>query len=189
MIFLFLLIMMVAQVARAWDVDWSHHQQKQPDSSRAPASDAAPANDSGTSVSSGEVVNGVPNPTAEKPHRKILDGLVQPTHQTYVGDRQEFVILNTAKGFVPNNVRLHKGLHYVVHIVNVNEDKKNVSFMLDAFDQHYATYYGQIRSFDLDPDKEGIFDFQCPETNSSGKLVVLGTGPASPVRTISSDQK
>ena len=61
--------------------------------------------------------------------------------------------------------------------MNVNEDKKNVSFMLDAFGQHHATYFGKIKSFDLDPTTEGIFDFQCPETSAQGKLVIFGTQP------------
>jgi hypothetical protein len=89
-------------------------------------------------------------------------------------DRQELVILNTATGFIPNAVRVRKGVHYTIHVVNVNEAKKNVSFMLDAFDQHHATYFGKIKTFDVDPDKEGVFEFQCPETSGVGRLIVFG---------------
>ncbi len=93
-------------------------------------------------------------------------------------DRQEVVIMNTDHGFVPSNVRFRKNMHYLIHVVNVNKQNKNVSFMLDAFNQHHSTFYGDTKTFKLDPEKEGVFEFQCPETNSSGKMVVYG--PSSP---------
>lgn len=94
-------------------------------------------------------------------------------------DRQEIVILNTSKGFVPSNLRLRKGMHYLIHVVNVNKDSKNVSFMLDAFNQHHSTFYGETKTFKVDPDKEGLYEYQCPETSAAGKLVVYGpqSGP------------
>ena len=103
-------------------------------------------------------------------------------------DRQEFVILNTERGFVPSSIRVKKGNHYTIHIVNVNDAKKNVSFMLDAFAQNHATYFGKIKTFVLDPNKEGIFTFNCPETSAEGKMIVFssqGTSPAQ--RALSSD--
>jgi hypothetical protein len=103
-------------------------------------------------------------------------GIVQKITSPSVADRQELVILNTAKGFIPSNLRLRKGFHYTLHVVNVNEEKKNVSFMLDAFQQHHATYFGKIKTFELDPNKEGIFEFQCPETAALGKIVIFGDG-------------
>lgn len=106
-------------------------------------------------------------------------------------DRQEFVILNTSKGFVPSSVRVKKGNHYTIHIVNVNEDKKNVSFMLDAFAQNHATFYGKLKTFQLDPNKEGIFTFNCPETAAEGRLIVFGptTAPVNVRTPASSDDK
>ena len=86
---------------------------------------------------------------------------------------QELVILNTDKGFVPATVRLRKGTKYVVHVVNVNEKEKNVSFVLDGFAQHQSTYYGKVTEFTIDPKTEGVYSFQCPETALEGRMVVF----------------
>jgi len=175
-IFFVLLLMMIAQSASAWDVDFSRRQKKSQSAlpEKVVSKNAVVANDGGKDPDS------LP--------KRNLEGLVQKTVAPSYVDRQEVVILNTSKGFIPSNVRLHKGVHYTIHVVNVNEDKKNISFMLDAFDQHYATYYGQIRTFKMDPDKEGVFDFQCPETSSSGKLVVFGPAGMEPVRAPTSEK-
>ncbi len=143
-IFLILLLVLIAETGKAWDVDFSRRQIPQ-------------SNQKITDEKDGLVVKSV--------HR-----------DRNAKDRQEFVILNTNHGFVPAQVRLHKGLHYKVHVVNINEDKKNVSFIMDGFNQHYATYFGQIKTFDIDPDKEGVFEFECPETTAMGKVVVFGPG-------------
>jgi hypothetical protein len=86
---------------------------------------------------------------------------------------QEIVILNTDKGFVPSTVRVRESQPYKIHIVNVNEKERNVSFVMDAFSEHHATYYGKIKTFVIQPQKEGIYTFQSPETTSQGRLVVL----------------
>lgn len=85
---------------------------------------------------------------------------------------QEIVVLNTDKGFVPSTVRVRKGGQYKLYLVNVNSKDKNVSFVLDAFSEHHATYYGKIKSFYIQPKKDGVFSFQCPETSAQGRLVV-----------------
>lgn len=87
--------------------------------------------------------------------------------------RQEMVILNTDKGFIPSKVSLRKGIKYVIHVVNVNEREKNVSFILDSFSEHHSTFYGKIKTFEIKPAAEGIFTFQCPETSFEGKFVVV----------------
>ena len=180
-IFVFLLCLVMVKSALAWEVDFSHH--KVPPNQRQVSSE--PPSDP-TAVPKKMENKEIPPPPA-----KNLDGLVKRSASNF--DRQEFVILNTHHGFIPGQVRLKQGLHYRVHVVNVNEDKKNVSFMLDAFNQHYATFYGQIRTFDIDPDKEGVYDFQCPETLSSGKIIVFGPNGMSPVnnsdRMISSEKE
>jgi hypothetical protein len=157
------LIMLIAEKGRAWDVDFSHHQSQEAQQKfTAPAHEAAPASES-------EYVSTVHKNQNEK------------------FPRQEIVILNTEKGFVPNDVPLHKGQHYRVHVVNINESRKNLSFVLDGFDRHEATYYGQIKTFDVDPEREGVFEFECPETTSLGKVVVFGPKTTTDVhRTISS---
>jgi hypothetical protein len=86
---------------------------------------------------------------------------------------QEIVVLNTEKGFVPSTIRVKKGLNYQIHIVNVNEKEKNVSFVLDSFSEHHATFFGKIKSFVIRPQKEGVFRFNSPETSAQGKLVVF----------------
>lgn len=90
----------------------------------------------------------------------------------------EIVVLNTEKGFVPSTIRVKKGAAYQIHIVNVNEKEKNISFVLDSFSEHHATFYGKIKSFVIRPQKEGVFKFVSPETSAQGKLVVFpGNGP------------
>ena len=84
----------------------------------------------------------------------------------------DVVILNTEKGFLPTTVRLRKDVKYKIHIVNVNGSEKNVSFILDAFSEHHSTYYGNIKSFEVMPRKEGVFSFSCPETALEGRMVV-----------------
>lgn len=84
----------------------------------------------------------------------------------------DIVVLNTKEGFVPDTLRLMKGMKYRVHVVNVNSSEMNVSFILDAFSEHHATYYGKIKTFNVEPRKEGVYSFQCPETSIEGRLVV-----------------
>ncbi len=94
---------------------------------------------------------------------------------------QELVILNTPSGFIPSTLNVKTGGNYKIHVVNVNDEKKNISFVLDSFSQHHATYYGDIKSFYVQPKKDGIFTFVCPETSAQGRLVVYpgyqGSGP------------
>ena len=85
---------------------------------------------------------------------------------------QEMVILNTEKGFVPATVRVRQDGNYRIHVVNVNEREKNVSFVLDAFSEHHATFYGKIKTFEIHPKRNGVFRFVSPETAAQGRLVV-----------------
>lgn len=85
---------------------------------------------------------------------------------------EELVLMNTSKGFVPNVLRLKKGQRYKLHIVNVNEREKNVSFILDAFSENHGTFFAEPKVLNLNPKIEGIFSFQCPETGAHGKIIV-----------------
>ncbi|GIL18243.1 MAG: hypothetical protein BroJett040_19940 [Oligoflexia bacterium] len=105
----------------------------------------------------------VPQPKPESLVGSFLDSM---------GPTQDIVIINTEKGFVPETVRVKKGQNYRFHVVNVNDKEKNVSFMLDAFAQHHATYFGLEKSFTLQPKMEGIYSFHCPETAKQGKIIV-----------------
>ncbi len=95
---------------------------------------------------------------------------------------QEIVVLNTDKGFIPNTLRIRQGSKYKIHIVNVNDKEKNVSFVLDSFGEHHATYYGKIKSFYIEPKKEGIYSFECPETSNAGRLIVFANPGAQNIR-------
>lgn len=142
-----------AQVnVKAWDVDFSR-RQKELKTMRLPAS----------------IVD-----EAQKRQDTSVDyfEVVEPT--------QEIVIMNTEKGFVPETVRLKKGKNYKIFVVNVNGAEKNTSFILDAFSEHHATYFGQQKSFTLSPKADGIFSFQCPETAMQGKVIVFSEEPRKP---------
>lgn len=107
--------------------------------------------------------------TSEAPEQKSLLDVVFDAGET----SHELVILNTDRGFVPATVRVREGLQYKIHVVNVNEQDRNVSFVMDAFSEHHATYYGKIRTFVIRPKKEGIYTFQSPETSAQGRLIVF----------------
>lgn len=89
---------------------------------------------------------------------------------------QEIVIIQNETGFVPNLVQVKKGEVYKIHILNMNQKEKNVSFMLDSFDQTHSTFFGVMKSFKINPKMEGVFSYQSPETGFEGKIVVI-SGP------------
>jgi hypothetical protein len=85
---------------------------------------------------------------------------------------QEVVIMNTEKGFVPQTLKLKKDGNYKIHVVNINQKEKNVSFILDAFSEHHNTLFGESRTFELRPKVDGIFSFLSPETGLQGKIII-----------------
>lgn len=101
----------------------------------------------------------------------LFDKIFQPSAPT-----QEVVILNTEQGFVPSTIRVKEGGSYKVTVVNVNEKSKNISFVLDSFSEHHATFYGKLKSFMLTPKREGVYTFVSPETSAQGRLVVQPSG-------------
>lgn len=132
-----------------WKVDFSRRfQQNKSQDLREPASQELPI----------EVPQSSPS---------FVESVFQPNDVD-----QEIVVLNTEKGFVPGTIRVKKGLSYQIHVVNVNDKEKNVSFVLDSFSEHHATFYGKIKTFMIRPQKEGVFRFVSPETAAQGKLVV-----------------
>ena len=98
----------------------------------------------------------------------LIDQIFRPE-----GAASEIVLLNTERGFVPSTIRVKKGVAYDIHVVNVNDKEKNVSFVLDSFSEHHATYYGKVKTFTIRPAQEGVFRFVSPETSAQGKLVVF----------------
>ncbi|MGE3757594.1 MAG: cupredoxin domain-containing protein [Pseudobdellovibrionaceae bacterium] len=152
----FALMTLIAMVtpAFAWEIDFSRRQNddKKTYETRLPASVLA---------------------KPEEAQKESFMGVFEVSEPS-----QDIVILNTDKGFVPETVRLRKNAKYKVQVVNVNDKSKNVSFILDSFSEHHATYFGQVKSFELSPKAEGIFSFQSPETGAQGKIIVYAPAPA-----------
>ena len=160
---LFVTVFFVHVTVHAWEVDMS---RRAGDLEKAKGSRGPSSLDLDSTVASA------------KESKSLLGGMFSSLEPV-----QEIVILNTDKGFVPDTVRVKSGQNYKIHVVNVNEGEKNVSFILDAFSEHRGTFFGQPTSFSIAPKVEGIFSFQCPETAKQGKLVVVpsetGRTPAS----------
>jgi hypothetical protein len=85
----------------------------------------------------------------------------------------EIVILNTETGFIPAKIQLRKGEAYKIHVVNLNMREKNTSFLMDAFTQSHNTVFGVQKTFNIEPQIEGVFSYQCPETGIQGQMVVV----------------
>jgi hypothetical protein len=163
-----------AKEIRENDLNDAGHTEFNPiDTARQPASVSAPT------VMNPTVASEDIGKKAETP-KGVLDQIFDAGEPV-----QEIVILNTEKGFVPNTIRVRKNARYKISVVNVNEKEKNISFILDGFAEHHATYFGKVKTFALQPNKEGVFSFQSPETAAEGKLVVYN--PPITVRTPASE--
>lgn len=161
------LVLCAASAFAEWKVDLSRRQQSTR-SEDLRVMDRGPASVTEMPIQS-TPINVEPN----APQPGFFESLVSPRETA-----QEIVVLNTDKGFVPSTIRVKKGMNYEIHIVNVNEKEKNVSFVLDSFSEHHATFYGKIKSFQIFPQKEGVYKFVSPETSAQGKLVVYpASGP------------
>lgn len=150
-------------IAKAWDVDLSRRKtdfDRIEDRKRSPAS-----------VDVKDSVLG-------------LSALVEPMLPV-----QDVVIMNTATGFVPDTLHLRRGQNYRLHVVNINEQKRNVSFILDDFAESHATPYATEKSFEIKPQKIGEFIFHSPETSYRGRLVVVDPAPRAPASSSQRDIK
>lgn len=157
---LFYLVSLLASLPAAqaaWEIDFSRR--------RAPASVEAPTPP--PQPLSSELPRAELAP--ELPPAKLEPELPPPVEQ-------EMAVLNTDKGFAPQTLRVRQGGRYLIHVVNINSKEKNVSFILDGFSENHATYFGELKSFVITPQKEGVFNFYCPETSIKGKLVVVPSG-------------
>ncbi len=127
-------------------------------------------------------------PSSEVPHIQVTPEPVSiEAVKVNFESSQDIVILNTEKGFVPRTLSLREGVKYKIHVVNVNEKEKNVSFIMSAFAEHHGTYYGQTKTFEVIPQKQGVYTYQCPETSLEGKVVVIPQD--SNMRSIASENK
>lgn len=110
--------------------------------------------------------------TKPKPLDADLTQAIKKAAQPFEPDK-EIIILNTEAGFVPEKISVKKGEAYKVHVVNLNLKEKNVSFMMDAFTQSYNTVYGMMKTFNIEPQVEGVYSYQCPETGIQGQMIVV----------------
>ena len=143
---LFTLFSFSSLKVKAWEVDFSRRKidfQSVQDQSRLPASQESTENLS------------------------LVEQIFDPQEIP-----QDIVILATEKGFIPDEVRLKKNGTYRIHVVNVNSERKNTSFVLDAFSEFHGTPYGTQKTFQVIPKKEGVFAFTSPEVGLRGKLVI-----------------
>lgn len=177
------LLLILINTARAdWTIDLSRRTQQmrrselnQGSTDRGPASvrtfegEEPPVTDGKSSDESGFAAS------RPKDNPSFIEKILDPGAPT-----QDIVILNTERGFVPNTIRVRRDGRYMVHVVNVNEKEKNVSFILDGFSEHHATFFGKVKTFKLEPRKEGVYSFLSPETAVEGKIIVLGGGPDTP---------
>lgn len=155
-----------------WQIDMSRRQVdfQRVQNTRMPATQVAleaPVN--------GETKEGSVSEVVEAIKRAVTP--VQPS--------KDIVIVQTETGFVPETINLQKGQVYQIHVVNLNQKEKNVSFLMDSFSQSHNTVYGNMRSFKINPNVEGVFSYQSPETGASGTVVVI----ADKVRKVASIEK
>lgn len=165
---------------RAWEVDFSRRQNDVKTNSVFPRSPASVEVSEPAPATFSPEVAAAPGPVSEVPSAKS-SSILKDVFENAKPD-QEVVILNTDKGFVPAQVSLKRGQSYKIHIVNVNEKAKNVSFILDAFSEHEGTYFGQVKTINVQPKTDGIFSYVCPETAKQGRIVVFSE-KGSPVET------
>lgn len=147
-----------------WSIDWSRRQldfDKVKNQSRYPASE---------------------NLESAQPSEEVVGLVSKVTEPVEVA--QEIVILNTENGFVPQTVRLRKGGNYKIHVVNVNNKEKNVSFIMDSFSESHSTFYGKVKTFNVAPKVDGLYSYQCPETEAVGKVVVYSDKTKSSVKAL-----
>ncbi len=141
-------------IARAWDVDMSRRKtdfDRIEDKQRGPASQDV--KDSYLNVAS----------------------LVEPLLPV-----QDVVVLSTENGFVPDRIYLRRGQNYRINLVNINDQKRNTSFILDDFAESHATPYGVTKSFEIKPQKMGEYVFHSPETSYRGRVIVVDPAPRAP---------
>jgi len=149
--------------AEAWTIDLSRRQTdfNRIENVRMPASNVQPFTDSTAARNS------------EKNDSEILQAIKSAINP--VAPSQDIVIIQNENGFVPNQLNLKKGEVYQIHVVNLNSKEKNVSFLMDSFAQSHNTVFGVTKTFKIQPQVEGVFSYQSPETGVSGKVVVVGS--------------
>lgn len=155
--FLFLSFYLLQVTVQAWEIDLSRRQVdfQRIQNYRMP-----------TSTQSVEVKT-----TYKGSEQELLDTLRKA--QIIVSPSSDIVIMQTAKGFVPEKIELEKGHTYNIYVVNLNPYDKNVSFLMDSFSQAHNTVYGVPKNFQITPKVNGTYTYQSPETGVQGLLTVV----------------
>ncbi len=158
--FLFTLSFFIHVKVRAedWSIDLTRRQVdfSRIQNTRMPATNAVPFSEgTSTKKNDSEIV-------------QAIKSAINP-----VTPSQDIVIIQNESGFVPDQLNLKKGEVYQIHIVNLNSKEKNVSFLMDSFSQSHNTVFGVEKVFKIQPQVEGVFSYQSPETGVSGKVVVV----------------
>lgn len=159
-LFLFVLSFFIQLKVHAWEVDMSRRKDdfQRMQNIRMPAS----------VVSVDPTIN---KENEDKASTEIIEAIKRAV--SVVEPAKDIVIAQTESGFVPDTINLQKGQVYQIHIVNLNSKEKNVSFLMDSFSQSHNTVFGNMKTFKINPNVEGVFSYQSPETGASGKIIVV----------------
>ncbi len=158
-------LMHVKVRAEDWSIDLSRRQTdfSKIQNVRMPASNAQP------------FLESAPTKKNDSDILQAIQASVNPTAPS-----QDIVIIQNENGFVPDQLNLKKGEVYQIHIVNLNTKEKNVSFLMDSFSQSHNTVFGVTKTFKIQPQVEGVFSYQSPETGVAGKVIVVSEGLRKP---------
>jgi len=158
-----------------WTIDWSRRQNAfQPKAADSRPSGWGVAHEQGSPSGPRGITTEIQNSSGAT-EASFLDRVLEAGAPV-----QDVIILHTAKGFVPNVIRVRKDGRYRFHVVNVNATEKNASFILDGFSENHATSFGQPKSFLVEPKRMGAYSYMSPETGIEGQLIVVGQEPVEP---------
>lgn len=90
----------------------------------------------------------------------------------------ELSLILSEGGFSPQKLHIKKGELYRVTVVNVSTTYRNSSFVIPSMAIYEGAYFAQPKTFQLQADQEGLFQFLSPESGTRGELVVYETAPA-----------
>jgi hypothetical protein len=65
--------------------------------------------------------------------------------------------------------------------------EKNTSFIMDSFTQSHNPVFATEKTFNIEPQVEGVYSYQCPETGVQGQLIVVSDENPKMKRKVASD--
>lgn len=157
--FAFFLMTLFSLSIQAWEVDFSRRINLE---------------------ESKEVIKELRWPASQKTNEELFSGISQEGLSKSYDSATIITVMQTEEGFVPNTIRLKKDGTYKIYIINVNEKFKNASFILDAFNKSFGTFFAKPKNFEITTTANGIFTFLSPESGAQGKLIVYSDKDLSP---------